>query len=256
MAGKRKKRAGLWRRRFLSALARTANARLAAAMAGVDHSTAYALRRRDAGFAAAWPRARDWGRARVKAEGRPIFANGRPRAAGPAEALDPRELVIRTTRNAGTQIVRAGDGRMSPRTDEIFFTHLAAGFGIRRSAAAAGFSANAVYQRKANDKRFAAGWDAAREQGLARNDMLLIDAVPLALDPAAAAAADGLPTPTIAEAIAIMRLYRPAGGDGDRRSARRGRARFRREPSIEEVRDEIIAPIRAIRRHRAKGGRG
>src|SRR4051812_34233157 len=51
---RKRKRAGLWRRRFLRALARTANARLSAAIAGVDHTTAYQLRERDPVFAAAW----------------------------------------------------------------------------------------------------------------------------------------------------------------------------------------------------------
>lgn len=45
--------AGRWRKKFLSALARTANAKLSAEMAGVDASTAFALRKRDPVFAAA-----------------------------------------------------------------------------------------------------------------------------------------------------------------------------------------------------------
>ncbi|MGA9580444.1 MAG: hypothetical protein WBR13_00565, partial [Allosphingosinicella sp.] len=82
----RKELVGKWRKRFLSAMARTANAGLSAEMAGVDRTTAFALRKRDPGFAADWIRARDWGRARVKAEGRPVFACGRPRQARVGEA--------------------------------------------------------------------------------------------------------------------------------------------------------------------------
>jgi hypothetical protein len=247
MAKRWKKAAGMWRRRFLSALARTANARLAAEMAGVDHSTAYALRERDEGFARAWPRARAWGRARVKAEGRPVFANGRPRAAGPAEALDPRELVVRTSKNGGTQLIRAGEGRMSPRSDAVFFAHLAAGFGIRRSAAAAGFSRTALYNRRMNDPEFAAQWDLAKAQGIARNDMLLIDCVPRTLDPEVSEAADDLPRPTIAEAIQIARMYRPRGEVPGRPPWGQGLP----QRSAEEAVESILSKIEAIERHEA-----
>jgi hypothetical protein len=248
----RKEVAGKWRKRFLSAMARTANAKLSARMAGVDHSTAYLLRGRDPGFAAAWLRARDWGRARVKAEGRPVFAGGRPRPARPGEAIDPRSLIIRTSKNAGAQIVEAGEGRWNAEAEEIFFAHLAAGWGVRRSAEAAGFSAQAVHKRRGRDPAFAARWDEAREHGLERNDMLLIDSVQWTLDPAAVEAAEDLPRPTIDEALRIQRFYRRVEGRG----GRSGRARFRREPSIEQVRDEIIGRIRAIRRHREGGKRG
>jgi hypothetical protein len=217
----RKGQAGRWRKRFLSALARTANAGLSARMAGVDRATAFALRQRDKVFAAAWLRARDWGRARVKAAGRPVFAGGRPRSGGrgearAAEALDPRPLKERRRRDGGTEIVRCGEGRMSPETDRIFFSHLAAGFGVRGSAAEAGFSTTAVYARRMIDPDFEARWEAAKAQCLARNDMLLIDSVPRTLDPETTQAADDLARPTIAEAIRIARLYRtaPAAGRG------------------------------------------
>ncbi|HEX6374335.1 MAG TPA: hypothetical protein VFZ91_01295 [Allosphingosinicella sp.] len=242
----RKRVAGRWRKRFLSALARTANARLAADMAGVDHSTAYSLRERDAGFAAAWVRARDWGRARVKAEGRPAYAGGRPRPAGRiGEARDPRPLKERRSRHGGTQIVRCGEGRMSPETDRIFFAHLAAGQGVRRSAAAAGFSTTALYNRRMTDPHFEAQWAAARDQCVARNDMLLIDAVPRTLDPEITEAAEGLPKPTIAEAIQIQRLYRPRDGE----AGRRGRGVPQR--SAEEAIQSILTKIEAIERHEA-----
>jgi len=232
----RKAQAGKWRKRFLSAMARTANAGLSAQMAGVDRATAFALRKRDPGFAADWARARDWGRARAKAAGRPVFPGGRPRAAGPAEALDPRPLKARRCREGGTQIVRCGEGRMSPETDRIFLTHLAAGFGVRRSAAQAGFSTNALYARRMLDPAFAAQWEAAKAQCLARNDMLLIDSVPRTLDPEVAAAADDLPRPTIAEAIQIQRLYRTT-------AAGPGRGRGSQEPAPAPSAEEIFAEL-------------
>lgn len=250
MGRKRRKRAGAgWRKRFLAALARTANVDLSAEKAGVDRSTVFLLRKRDPMFAAAWLRARAWGRARVAAEGRPVHAGGRPRPARPGEAADARELVVRTSKNAGTQIVRAGAGRWSPGAERDFIAYLVAGFGVRYAARAVGFSAFAIYKRRLNDPGFAARLDAAREEGKIRNDGLLIDAVPLALDPEVIEAAEALPRPTIAEAIQIVRLYRPPG-----ERAGRGRRHGPREPSIEEVRNEVLRRLRTIRAHRAERG--
>jgi hypothetical protein len=235
-----------WRTRFLRAMARTANARLSAQMAGVDHSTAYELRGRDPGFAAAWLRARDWGRARLRAEGRPVLAGGRPRPARPGETADPRELILRRSKREGTQIVRAGEGRWSPSAEADFFAHLAAGFGVAYAARAAGFSTTAVYRRRMNEADFAKRWDMAREEGKARNDGLLIDAVPRALDPEVIATAEGLPRPTIAEAIQIQRLYRKDGEEGDGR--RNGWAY--RPRRLDEVHGSILAKLAAIERRR------
>jgi hypothetical protein len=246
MAKKRKR--GAWRAKFLSGLARTANARLAAEMAGVDHSTAYQLRERNPRFAADWLRARDWGRARAKAEGRPVFGGGRPREAGARDSLDPRPFKERRRRDGGTEIVRCGEGRQSPETDHIFFSHLAAGHGVRRSAAKAGFSTTALYNRRMIDPDFAAQWQAALDQCVARNDVLLVDSVPRTLDPEITEAAEDLPRPTIAEAIRIQQLYRrreESEGGGRRRG--RGLPQRSKEDAIKS----ILTKIEAIERHEA-----
>jgi hypothetical protein len=246
----RKDVAGKWRRRFLAAMARTANAGLSVRMAGVDPSTAFGLRKRDAGFAADWVRARDWGRARAKAAGRPVFAGGRPQGAGPGEALDPRPLKVRPCREGGTEIVRCGEGRQSPESDHVFFSHLAAGFGVGRSAAAAGFSKNALYARRMIDPDFEARWELAKAQCLARNDMLLIDSVPLALDPETSEAADALARPTIAEAIQIAKLYRPA----PEKPARGAKPSAEAEPpgrTGAEIFDELSGRLDEIERDKA-----
>jgi hypothetical protein len=240
----RKAEAGKWRKRFLSAMARTANAGLSAQMAGVDRTTAFALRQRDAAFAADWVRARDWGRARVRAEGRPVHPAGRPRQARAGEAPpDPRALIVRHSKREGAQIVRAGEGRWSPAVEADFFAWLAAGFGVNHAATQIGFSTTALYQRRLKDPEFARRWAAMREEGLARNDELLIDSVPRTLDPEVIAAAEGLPRPTIAEAIQIQRLYRRDGEPG-------GRGRHRRWPQparpFEYYRESIARKLDAI----------
>lgn len=244
----KKGQAGKWRKRFLGAMARTANAGLSAQMAGVDRTTAFALRQRDWRFAADWIRARDWGRARVKEEGRPVFAGGRPRQGRPGEApADARALIVRLSKREGSQIVRAGEGRWSPEIEADFFAWMAAGFGVNHSARQVGFSTTALYKRRRQDPDFAARWAAVREEGLARNDGLLIDAVPRALDPEVMEAAEGLPRPTIAEAIQIQRLYRRQGEEG----GPRGRSAWPARPrSLDEMRDSIIKKLSAIARVR------
>jgi hypothetical protein len=248
----------LWRSRFLRALARTANAKLSAAIAGVHHTTAFQLRERDPMFAAAWLRAREWGRDRVKAEGRPVFAGGRPRdaregeargAPAPGEALDPRRWTLRRSRRDGAQRVRAGEGRMSDDDIANFLAYLDAGHGIGRSAALAGFSTTAFYNRRQNDPELAERWGSAKAGGIARNEALLIEAVPRALGPAEAGEAEDLPAPSIAEAIRIVALFH---------AKERGGARRRRweteAPPIEQVRDEVLKRLAAIRGHRARNG--
>lgn len=107
----------------------------------------------------------------------------------------------------------------NPEAEEVFFQHLSLGYGVRRWAGAAGFSAVTVYKR-ARDQASAARWEEAKAHGCERNDMLLIDCAQWPLDPAAIEAAEDLPKPIIAEAIRIQRL-RPRDGGGGRRRARR-----------------------------------
>jgi hypothetical protein len=62
------------------------------------------------------------------------------------------------------------------------------------------------------DPAFAARWQLAKAQGVARNEMLLIDCVPNTLDPETSEGADDLPRPSIAEAIRIVRMTQVAAG--------------------------------------------
>ena len=245
-----------WQGRFLAALERFANARLAAEIAGVDHSTAYDLRGRDSGFARAWLAALERGRRRVRAQAPAApgewRAPGEGRASGDSgaqrrrrEEADARPLVARVSKNGGAQFVRAGEGRWTPRAERIVLDRLQEGWGVRRSAASAGFSAVAVYARRARDPAFATRWAEARALGVERNEQLLIDSVQWSLDPEAVEAAEDAPRPSIAEAIRIVVMNRPRES-----GARPGRPPLRREPTIEEVRDEIFERIQALRRER------
>src|SRR5690606_34104388 len=90
MAGK--KTAPAWRRVFLRELARGGSVALAARACGIDRSSAYQARRRNAAFAASWERALERARARLglQAHPRPLaLSGGGIRAPADAQRLAP-----------------------------------------------------------------------------------------------------------------------------------------------------------------------
>src|SRR5690606_37881424 len=98
-----------WRRVFLRELARSGNVAGAAEKAGIDRSSAYQLRRRNAAFAASWERAMERAReglvACSRAHPRPL-----PQAGG--------ELKARTVPLPLAGGVRGGRGKLRLRDDE------------------------------------------------------------------------------------------------------------------------------------------
>jgi hypothetical protein len=235
-----------WRSRFLRALGRSANLRRAALETGIDKSSVYSHAKRSAPFARAIRRARRIGAARIEAE---ADAADR-REAADAEAQD--SLVIRRSRSHGTQLIAAGEGRWCKSAEEAFLASLAACANVRRACAAAGFSTTAVYRRRLRDPGFAARWDSVVELGRARLDLLLIEVVEHTFDPDLPTPPDEIPKVSVAEAIAILRLGRPAGG-GRAGGLGPGRRSVRREPPIEAVRDEVLRRLAALRRAREEG---
>jgi hypothetical protein len=204
-----------WRGVFLRGLARTGNVGLAALKAGVDKQTAYYWRSAEAGFAAAWERAKAWGQARVAAG-----------AGDPEEVAGP--VAVRVSKREGAQVVRAGAGRMSERDKGAFLGHLRRTGTAAHAAAAAGFSTTALYNRRKKDPRFAEQWREAKEDGCRRVSLGLLDAAEAALDPERDAAAEGLPVVSVSEAIAILKVHRFDRGDGV--AGRRSRGRSFRPP--------------------------
>ena len=230
-----------WRAPFLRALKATGNAREAARAAGVDHSLAYYHRRRDAAFAAEWEAA--------LASAGDASADSGPRSAGDAVGA---ELVLRRSKRRGDQLVRAGPGRWSEKAEGIFLGVLARSANVRRAAAAAGFSTNALYYRRETYPGFAGRWDRALEQSKVHLRGLVISSGIATFDPESADEAGALPKVTVAEAISILRLKDggPAGA-GAERGLRYGPP----EPSIEEVRASVIRRLDAIEAHeRRKAG--
>lgn len=243
-----RKSAPAWLQPFLDALARTGNVRVASAAAGVDYSTAYQRRQRDAGFRAAWARAvtaREAGEV-TEQEG-PLTPLGCAESTLSREGRGAEELVVRVLSGGGVgKLVRAGAGRWSKTREARFIASLAESANVRRAAAAAGISTQAIYARRLREPRFCGRWDAAIEAGKARLMAYLIEAADRTFDPEAAAAGDDLPRVSVAEAIGILRLKGGAtstarGGHGDESDEEDGAA------NVNEAGERIIARLERMR---------
>jgi hypothetical protein len=142
-----------------------------------------------------------------------------------------------------------GGGAVVGQAEKRFLDALADHGNIRRAAAAAGFSTQALYARRRLHAEFRDQWDAAKECGRERVDSLLIEAAERTLDPDAFEVRDELPKVTIAEAIAILRLHKASeqgklGGGGNRE---RGDRRHR-VATNEEVTAALTKALKAYRK--------
>ncbi|WP_205481124.1 hypothetical protein [Sphingomonas arenae] len=195
---------------FLRALARHGVARQAAFEAGIDFTTAYARRKRDADFSAAWREAAAEGEtARSKEE--------ESRSQGLLDDITnrgSREEQLRTLSGEGPQLVKAAHGRWSARREAAFLAELAASANVRSAAAAAGISTAAIYQRRLKQPGFAQASDGAIQVGRARLEALLLEAAERQFDPAVADLAGELPPVSTAEAIRLLSLTRPRADPG------------------------------------------
>lgn len=195
--GKRKT-AAAWRV-FLRVLARTGNARAAAAEAGMDVGTAYDRRIKDAGFFARWERA--VAKAKARPSPRPSPRNGR----------GSQELVLRRTKH-GDKLVRAGAGRWNARAEAVFFAGLRRTACVRAAARACGFSTNALYARRDNYPDFAKRWAAVEVEAAQRLPGLLRAASIASLDPEVEDR--GLPRVNVDQAIRISQMKGAGIGAG------------------------------------------
>jgi hypothetical protein len=254
----KKKGAPRWVRLFLRALGACANVRVAADAAGVDHSTAYNRRKRHSGFAEAWEAAAAEGRERVAEAERvasPLHQPSPAATAGPPPCAG-EELVFRASARAGTQLVRAGRGRWSVGAERAFLTELGRTACVQWAADAAGFSTTALYKRRGRYPDFAERWRATEEEAKGRLHGFLVQAGLASFDAEARARAEaaGLPRVSVGEAIAILRLKGGAGpggaGFGASPNASGRSPSGYEEPSIEEVRDEVLRRLAAMRRRR------
>jgi hypothetical protein len=230
-----------WRAAFLRELARGGSVALAAAAVGIDRSSAYQVRKRNAAFAASWERA--------LASARGVLRQARDER-GPLRLRD--DECVRASKAGRPCVVRAGPGRWSVAGERAFLAELTATANVMAAARAAGVSAQAAYNRRRQWPGFAAAWDAALAEGYARIEMLLVCAATATLDPEPAAAAeavrgDGFAGPEMSVEQAMKLLFHHEGRGGGRAPRYGWR---RREPDIEEVKAELVRKVAAIKRAR------
>jgi len=269
-----------WRRGFLRELARSGSVALAADKCGIDPSSAYQLRKRNAAFAASWDRAQEAARARlVEADRSPsglreglgegetggssrqVLPRPLPQAGGEARRPKLRDnQVIRASSSGRPCIVRAGPGRWSAKGERAFLAELTATANVSAAARAAGVSTQAAYNRRRLWPAFAEAWKEALAEGYVRIETFLLHAATASLDPepetvpapeTGGAEPHRAPRMTVAEAMNLLKLHRAGqhGGKPQRYGWRQ------REPDIEDVRAEILRKVAAMERVRGEGAR-
>jgi len=186
------RRQALENARFVEALRRTGNPRLAADLLGVHRSTYLKRRAKCAAFAQAWDAAIAFAHAAFhEANGAelppPVVRPERSRGACPERSrgacpersrgaplrTQGGELVVGRTRNGRLQLRRAPKGWMTKAGEQAFFAALSATANVRLSAAATGFTHSAFYQKKAKKKPFAREMRLAHKMGYDRVELAL-----------------------------------------------------------------------------------
>ncbi|HEU4705225.1 MAG TPA: hypothetical protein VFS45_05930, partial [Sphingomicrobium sp.] len=142
-------------------------------------------------------------------------------------------------------------GRWSAAAEKRFFAALADRANVRDAAAAAGFSTNAIYARRARRPEFRRAWEAAVETGKARLQMLLMDAAERAFDPALIDVPDEAPKVSVAEALNILKARegkeRELGGGGPSGRGWIGEPEWEQQESYREACERIIARLARLK---------
>lgn len=227
-----------WTIAFLRALERTGDVRASAEDAGIDHSTAYARRRAHGEFALGWDAALAAHRTRVESDQAADFASLSNVTPPPPHQGEG---------SSGAQVKRAGHDRWSERKEKLFFTELAATANVKRAAAAAGVSPNAVYQRRMRDRHFKAKWAAVLETGRAAIEMKLVEAANRTFEPDELDVGDVQPKVSVAEAIRIVQVHGSKAQQEELPDPFAERAASMTEDEVNEIRENIIRKLRRMR---------
>ena len=210
-----------WVQPFLAALGVCGNVTRSAALAGVDVTGPYNRRMRYPEFRAAWERVIKEREVRASSLDTPgmIGVEGAgqqlamlpltPLACGESPSPARGEGLVVGCSSTGVRLGRGAASRWSKLAEERFLEELTASANVARAAAAAGFSAAAIYKRKLRDQHFASGWDAAIAVGRSRLEAHLIVAAERSFDPDGLPVAEGAPQVSVTEAIAILK-HKPA----------------------------------------------
>lgn len=166
----------------------------------------------------------------------------------PTKRPAPAGTILRASHKDGPQIIRNTGKRWTDKAENIFLDELGASCNVTHAAAACGFSRFILYKRRREDPAFAARWQAAKEQGYVRLEMLLVQRAIEGLEGHLPDPDTPFPDMTVKDAIAILQLHRAAvTGGGGRHPGWRARPR-----SLEEMRASILTKLEAIEAARAR----
>ena len=230
MRGK-KRPAPSWRAAFLRALAESANVTLAASEAGANRSRLYAERRRDPAFAGAWDQAVSGARLRLQAAGQ-AFPGAGP---GRTKKRQGLEELVRWRSRVGPQLSRARPGMLTAASAAAFLAALRDCCNVRLSCAAAKVRPGTVYRQRRICPDFAAAWAEALADGYDRVEMAMVGAAAAVLE--GDAESGELAGMTAATALGLLNFHRRAMNEREAAPP---------EPSIEEVRAEIVQRLAAM----------
>jgi hypothetical protein len=167
-----------------------------------------------------------------------------------AERSGPPGAIVRGGGKDGPQVVRSPKGkRWTAEAQALFLGALDNGLTYTAAAQASGFSREAIGRRRRTDPAFAAQCDEARAHGVARLDQLLIKTAEDALEGRPRHPDSPLPPMTLADAIAVVKLYHARADPGLRRRYGAWQPRPR---TLDEVRDSILTKLSAIARARGQ----
>ena len=147
------------------------------------------------------------------------------------------------------QMKRAHAHRWNKAAERRFFATLADTANVQAAADAAGFSTNALYERRLRHPLFREQWAAAVEAARARIDLGIIEMAHKAIAAMLAGVPDQAPAMTIAEALQILKLGAqaevPSRPDGRRRLNAGARANLRAATG-EEVTEALVKRLKAF----------
>lgn len=201
-----------------------------------------------------------------KTSARQRATNGCARSTGeglPGVGAGP--MVVRD-QGGKVQKIRGTGHRWSAKAEAVFLAELEETCNVMASAAAAGFSTTAVYQRRRSYDAFRAAWTAALDTGYVRLEMALVRAATNLLEPASVADADhrketagaagtagAAPAApfggmTAREALQVLRLHRYGARGGSPQ-----RFDWRTKPvDPEATRRAILRKLDIVERHDGK----
>ncbi len=159
----------------------------------------------------------------------------------------PEGRQIRAGGKDGPQIIESKGKRWTEEAEEIFLDHLAITANYTLAAKKTGFSREAIYKRRRRDPALAERCRAAIAEAVDRIDAHLVEGAERALAGRPPGSDSPIPPMTFDQAIAVVKLHRPAVTGQGRLAGWRGPAR-----PLAEVKASILTKLSAIERHRGK----